>query len=123
MATDRCRAVKADPEDGLFIVRAELVANDGTRYVGYVSPNPEFDLGYVQPTIVTNEGQVTFWYGSVPPRPGEIDRSYALLGKERDDLFPVKFRALVPHGSTKLKGEVPAFLYMKGPRNEVVEVK
>lgn len=115
---------EADPGEGMFIVRAEFVAHDGTRYDGYVYPGFDFDLGYIQPTIVTDDDRVSFWYGSVRPKPGEIEKAYKVLGKTADQLFPVSFRAVAKHDGAKLEGEVPAFLYLKElGSDEVVQVK
>jgi hypothetical protein len=69
----------ADPGDGIFVARAEFIAHDGTRYDGYVSPSTEREFGFIQPTIVTDEGQVSFWYGAFAPKPGALEGDYKLL--------------------------------------------
>jgi hypothetical protein len=86
----------ADPNDGLFVVRAELVARDGTRFAGYVTASEDEAMGALQPTIVTARGQVQFWLGLHGPRPGQIERAYELLAKTPEQLFPIRFRTLVP---------------------------
>jgi hypothetical protein len=114
----------ADPGEGMFIARAEFIAHDGTRYDGYVSPSDEQAFGSIQPTIVTDGAQVNFWYGAFPPKPGALEADYKLLGKSADQLFPVKFRALVEYEGATLEGEVPAFMHYKHVGSkEVVEVK
>jgi hypothetical protein len=114
----------ADPGEGMLIARAEFTANDGTRYDGYVYPSHEQNFGFIQPTIVTDDGQVNFWYGAFPPKPGALEADYKLLGKTAEQLFPVKFRAVVEYEGTKLEGEVPAFMHYKDVgSDEVVEVK
>ena len=100
-----------DPEEGLFIVRAELVAGDGTRFDGYVTAAEEDHVGSIQPTIVTDRGQVNFWYGGFAPTRAELEREYRILGKTAGDLFPVRYRALVPSRGAGLEGRVPAFLH------------
>ena len=54
-ATVRPRAdlERADPDEGLFVIQAEFVAADGSRYDGYVSPQHEADIGSIQPTVAT----------------------------------------------------------------------
>src|SRR4029450_4048260 len=61
----RPHLTRADPAWGIFVVRAEFVAADGTRFHGYVSPHEDTRLSYTQPTIVTADGQVRFWFGGV----------------------------------------------------------
>jgi hypothetical protein len=100
---------RADPAEGMLLVRAELVAADGTRFVGYVYPEHDDEPGLLQPTIVTDAGQVNFWLGGVAPREGELEGRYALLGKTPSELFPVRYRAVVPHDGVQLIGTIPAF--------------
>jgi hypothetical protein len=114
---------RADPDEGLFVVRAELVAADGTRFAGFVSPQHASHVGYVQPTIVTDRGQVRFWFGLVAPRRSVVEAAYNTLGKTAAELFPVRYRALVDHGGAPLDGELPAFLhYRSGDDRTLVEV-
>jgi hypothetical protein len=101
----------ADPAEGMLIARAEFIARDGTRYEGYVSPSDEEAFGFGQPTIVTDEGQVNFWYGAFPPKPGALEADYKLLGKTAEQLFPVRYRALVEYEGARLEGEIPAFMH------------
>jgi hypothetical protein len=125
----------ADPSDGTFVVLAELIASDGTRYDGYVYPSPEQDpsppeglprgpaawLGSIQPTIVTEKGQVRFWYGAIPPRAGELEADYRVLGKTAEQLFPVKFRAVAEHEGARLEGEVRGFMHYDLDSGDVIE--
>ena len=71
---------RADPAVGIFVVRAEFGATDGTRFDGDLSPHEDAHASYTQPTIVTADGQVRFWPGGVPPRPGALDSSYRTMG-------------------------------------------
>lgn len=102
---------EANPSEGMFIVRAEFIAHDGSRFDGYVSPQLDSTFN-VQPTLVTEYGQVNLWYGSFVPKAEQLDKDYALLGKTSDELFPVRFRAVVPARGVPLEGEVPGFLYL-----------
>jgi hypothetical protein len=99
---------RADPGEGMFVVRAEFVTADGTRFDGFASPHEEDHVGYTQPTIVTGAGQVNFWFGLFPPGPGVVEAAYRTLGKSPAELFPVRYRALVDHGGGDLVGELPA---------------
>jgi hypothetical protein len=51
------------PAERLFVVRTKFISADGTRFEGYASPHEEAQLFYTQPTIVTEYGQVRFWFG------------------------------------------------------------
>jgi hypothetical protein len=114
---------EADPGEGLLIVRAELTARDGTRYAGYVYPSDDDEISSIQPTIATDAGQVNFWLGAFPPRAGQLERGYEVVGKTAEELFPVRYRALVPSNGARLEGEVPAFLRWQSPAvRDVVEL-
>jgi hypothetical protein len=114
---------EADPGDGMLVVRAEFAANDGTRYEGYVYPSFEDDLRYVQPTIVTDSGRVSLWFGAFPPREGRIEESYALLGTTADQLFPLSYRAVVEHTGAKLEVTITGFAHGKLYSSETVELR
>jgi hypothetical protein len=114
---------RPDPHDGLFIVRAELIAADSTIYDGFVMPQLEPHISYIQPTIVTDHGQVRFWFGLFPPRREILDAAYHTLGKSASELFPVRYRALLEHTGARLDGELRAFLhYRSGNDRALVEV-
>jgi len=102
---------EADPSEGMFIVRAEFIARDGSRFDGYISPQLDSTFS-VQPTLVTEGGQVNLWCGSVVPEPEQLDKDYALLGKTSSELFPIRFRTIVATRGVRLEGEVPGFLYL-----------
>jgi hypothetical protein len=69
------------------VVHAEFVATGGTRFDGYVTPQKEARIGWVQPTIVTATGQVGFWLGGFPPRPGRLDQAYGIFERPRLTYF------------------------------------
>lgn len=101
-----------DPDEGLFVVRAEFTAADGSIFDGFVTPDLNGDLGGIQPSVVTSEGHVSFWFGMVEPELQAIERSYSMLGVERSELFPMTFRTAVPVSGAPMEGKVPGFLYL-----------
>src|SRR5262249_30120505 len=113
----------ADPGEGMLVVRAELVANDGTRYDGYVYPPYDGKLRDAQPTVVRETGQVRFWFGAFPPREGALDESYALLGTTAERLFPLMYRALVEHEGARLEGTITGFVHGVLGSAETVELR
>lgn len=111
----------ADPSEGILVVRAELVAADGTRFDGYLSPHSEPHVGYLQPTIVTDEGQVGFWSGMRVPARDELDGRYRVLGKSAGELFPLGYAALVPCEGAETEGTLDGFLhYAPGGTSQIV---
>jgi hypothetical protein len=111
---------RADPAVGIFVVRAEFVAADGTRFDGYVSPHEDAHAFYTQPTIVTADGQVPFWFGGVAPRPARLESSYRTLGKTAAELFPVRYRALADHGGAALEGDIRAFMHYESMGSKTI---
>ena len=64
-----------------------------------------------QPTIVTANGQVAFWLGAFPPE--SLDDSYAALGKTAGELFPIRYRCVVPTVGAPLAGELHGFMHLE----------
>jgi hypothetical protein len=105
-----------DPSDGMFVVRARIVLADGTQMHGYLTPpvQGDSDLGTLQPAIVTDAGQVTFWCGTLAPEPAQVAATYARLGKSLpSEVFPVKFQSDVDLVGGPVAGELPGFLVLE----------
>ena len=98
-----------DPSAGMFVVAAHFWLADGTPMQGYLTPPPRGDsgLGTIQPTIVTEAGQVGFWCGCCPP---DTAHSYQLLGRTTS-VFPVRFESAVPLVGGVVASSIPGFLY------------
>ena len=111
----------ADPADGIFIVRTEFVAADGTRFDGFLFPHETRAVSFVQPTIVTDGGHVAFWFGMIPPRAGALEWSYERLGKTADELFPLRYRAVA---GAEVDGELHGFMhYEPGSVERIVTLR
>ena len=82
-----------DVNTGMFLVRATFTLADGSSAVGYVSPPYDFDddLGVIQPVIVTEAGQIMFWWGILKPTRDWIDSAYRMLGRDASNVFPIRF--------------------------------
>ena len=104
-----------DPTDRMFVVRAVFTSPDGSKMRGYLSPpgRGEAGIGTLQPIIVTDRGQVRFWCGTVAPSPERLARSYELLGKDANHLFPVRFESDVELVGGPIRGSVPGFLVLE----------
>jgi hypothetical protein len=116
-----------DPSAGMFIARARFRLADGSQLQGYLTPPVQGDdsLGTLQPVIVTAEGQVLFWWGSILPTAMEVSKSYARLGTtSHTDVFPIQFSSDVPILGGPIEGELPGFLHLedwKTGRTKVVK--
>jgi hypothetical protein len=108
----------ADPDEGMFAVEAEFVSADGTRFTGYATPQREDNMGWIQPTIVTAGGQVNFWLGAFPPE--SLEMAYGTVGKTPSELFPLRYRSVVPTEGVPLEGELHGFMSQSLDSDEIV---
>lgn len=102
-----------DPTSGMFVVKAAFQLADGSKMTGYLSPplKKSSNLSILQPVIITQQGQVLFWWGAIIPKPSMISQSYARLGKATPaEVFPIKFAADVACTCGPITGEIPGFL-------------
>jgi hypothetical protein len=109
-------AGELDPSAGMFVVRARFRLADGSQLHGYLTPpvQAEDGLGAMQPVIVTDAGQVLFWWGSILPPAAEISRSYQRLGKAAHArVFPIQFSSDVSILGGPIQGELPGFLHLE----------
>lgn len=101
--------------DGGLVVAASFELADGTKLHGYVTPttSDEFDLGTMQPIIITEAGQQGFWHGILEPTQEEITAAYRRLGnKSAPEVFPIHFTSNMPLRDGCACGEVPGFLVL-----------
>lgn len=115
---------RVDPRDGLFVVAAEFEAADGTRFGGFLTPQEQHLVGYVQPTIVVGESHVRFWFGIVEPDPHMLAASYRALGRGSDELFPLRYRSLVETVKGDVAGTIDGFMhYAAGSTDEIATIR
>jgi hypothetical protein len=116
-ATVRPYAIKEvlDPASGMFVIRASFELCDGTSMQGYMTPprQGDTDLGTVQPVIVSDQGQVTFWCGTIEPSEKDIQSNYAVLSKAASEVFPVRYESDVPLIDGVVRGSIPGFLHLE----------
>lgn len=107
---------KLDPSEGMFIIRARLALADGTILQGYMTPpfQGDAELGTLQPVVLTNKGQVLFWFGSIDPGSVFIADLYSRMGKSTaTQVFPVRFESAVPLVGGPVRGEIPGFVILE----------
>lgn len=109
------QSIVHDPLAGQFVAKARFTLADGTNMHGYLAPGlpGETDLGVIQPAIVTDSGQVSFWFGGVEPTRAYIESSYILLGKDSDEVFPLSFALDLEQIDYEVTGTIPGFLVME----------
>jgi hypothetical protein len=102
-----------DPDDGQYLVRANFKLANGARMKGWISTpyDREFDLGDVQPVVVTPAGQVSFWCSVIERKASDIAADYKCLGAATaHEVFPMQFESDVELVGGPISGEIPGFV-------------
>ena len=111
------------PENWSLHIRAIFTLADGTKMTGFltVSSMDINDLGYTQPVIVTNRGQVFFWLGSVA-QDDYPSLAYQTLGHMKTTTFPIHVRTDDGILTDDLEISIPGFLVLENWRTKQVRV-
>ena len=75
----------------------------------------------MQPHIITDKGQVSFWKGMFKPTREQLLEEYKKLGKSAEQIFPLTFLSEVNIDSKAIEGRLTGFLFYKDIRDKVVE--
>jgi len=111
-------------KDKIYVVRAEFHLPSGDVLTGYVTPSETNDFGYIQPTIITQKGQVNFWCGMDKPTEITIDGNYQIIAIPKEKIFPVTFKAVIPTPGLFTKGALEGFYYSPNPDdNKIIFTK
>jgi hypothetical protein len=104
-----------DLSDGMFIVRAAFTLADGSKMQGYLTTPVQGDdgLGTLQPVIVTERGQVLFWYGVLAPDTQALSESYKKLGRDATRVFPIQATSSVELAGGPIRATIPGFMVLK----------
>lgn len=102
--------------DGRFLLHAVFTLADGTTLDGHVSyaPGDPADVESQEPTICCDRGQVPLWHGMIVPDAAFTARMLTLLGRPRDAVFPVRWRATLHPTGREIEGEAAGFLVWRG---------
>jgi hypothetical protein len=110
----------ASPEEGMLLVRARAVLNDGTTFPAMATPAfPEEGedggriLGTQQPSVFTAGGRVMFWYGGFEPPQESVETAYRALGGNATTVFPLRFEAEPGLTSGNASGVVRGFYWLR----------
>ncbi len=102
-----------DPGDGLMVAKAAFTLADNTKMNGYIYPPFPDDatMGFIQPVIIVGQQQVMFWYGIMEPDQDILSQNYQLLGKDANEIFPLKFRSVVELKYGVVEGTIDGFMH------------
>jgi hypothetical protein len=118
--------IPADPGETMFLVKGQLILADGTEYDGFITPQQgpsEPDLSIIQPYLFAkSEKALSFWFGMFEPSRKEINRFYETFGKNAEQVFPIRFRAVDGLAKGIVEGTIPGFC-RKGKNNEIIVEK
>jgi hypothetical protein len=115
--------VSLDSQEVMCVAATRFALADGTVMHGFLSPGALQDthLGRLQPTIITDRGQISFWFGIVQPTQEIMADAYSAMGRRPEHVFPISFSLAVSR-SSPLNGNIPGFLHLEGPNFEVIRV-
>jgi hypothetical protein len=103
-------ALPVSQSDGMFLVRATLELQDGSRHPGVVTPAfKEGDLGVQQPQIFVGKRRFRFWGGMFGVAAEERQALYTTLGRGPDAVFPLRFNVDPSLSSGATAGRVDGF--------------
>jgi hypothetical protein len=101
-----------------LIVRATFIFVTGLKKTGYIKPINTIDtfMGHLSPVdllpvILTENGQVDFWYGSHKPKRKLLRRNYELLGSQPNEIFPITVKSDIKVINGVDNGIIEGFLY------------
>lgn len=100
---------------GLCVAKARFSLADGSTMYGYLTlgiPGESY-LGAIQPAIIVDGGQVSFWCGIIEPTQEYLQSSYALLGKKSEEIFPLSYSLDTELVGYEISGIVPGFLVLE----------
>jgi hypothetical protein len=100
-----------DPSAGMFIVSASFTLNDGSKRSGYLTPpsRGDADLGVIQPVVITDQGQILFWFGMITPTSEQLASAYERLGSDADSAFPMRYQSNLPSTHGVITGTIAGF--------------
>ncbi len=78
-------------ENCICWARARFQDASGRSFIGMLKCWAGDDIAGCSPTIVTDSGQVNFFFAGVQPNSGQIAESYRSLSVPPDSLFPIKY--------------------------------
>lgn len=86
----RTGSLPADPEEGMLLVRAEAMLNDGSQLPAFLTPGTEDgDIGTMQPYVFVEGRAFGFWR-----TPEAVRQEFRMsIGKNDEQIFPLSVTA------------------------------
>lgn len=114
----------ADASEGMLLVRATFELPDGSRHSGFLTPAPNpGDLGTQQPQLFAGARRFGFWGGMFGIPIEERQSLYAALGRQPNDVFPLRFSADPALATGDNRGQVIGFYrFAIGDRSTSIEL-
>lgn len=100
------RSSLSGEDDEVCLAATEFTLCDSSRHLGFCFPVDDSGLDYLQPVILTRNGQVSFWFDG-PIAQEVLAAQWNALGKRAEEVFPVQFRCLVPVAGRTVTGVIP----------------
>lgn len=112
-------------ENCICYARARFVAANGRSFVGMMKCWGGEGVQGTHPTLVTDGGQVDFYWGIAKPSAEQIGAVYERLGASPGDLFPMTYQPDVPLPDGPSGGDLEGFYYreLRGEDDEVKFVR
>jgi hypothetical protein len=112
----------ADASAGMLLVMATLELRDGSRHVGFVTPDPdEGGLGTIQPQIFAGHQRFGFWGGRRGIPAEQRQDLYFALQKTPAKIFPLRYSVDPALVTRTVTGQVDGF-YRKTAQGPQVEI-
>lgn len=101
--------------DGKYLLHATFTLADGSTLDGHVTfvggvPSDDGSFAAREPTICTPAGQVPLWFGAVTATSEQLRAHLAAIGKAREAVFPLRWRATLHPSGVDVAGEVSGFV-------------
>jgi hypothetical protein len=93
-------------DEEVFLASTDFILPDSSQHLGFCFPVDDGGLSYLQPVIVTGTGQVRFWFDRALG-PEDLSSQWSALGKQGQEVFPVRFRCRVPVNGRTVAGVIP----------------
>jgi hypothetical protein len=101
VVTPSLRSNISEDDGTVYLIATEFQLADGTILSGFSSPTDDSGLDYLQPVVFHKERQLKIW----TDRDGLINIAHD-LNKNRDEVFPILWRALVPVDGNTRSGSI-----------------
>ena len=70
--------------------------------------------------LVTPSGQIALWHGVLVPDAEDVAEWLGWLGRDRDAVFPISWRAVYHPPGDDLAGTLPGFAVFRGGEQQFV---